>query len=111
MIRAPADPIVSAVVPLAKYVARRGYRDGIAGLAYAFDRAYYKFLVQAKRWDEARAGLRRARYDVRRDRIIAGFEGWPERCADYSRGYPGQRRRQFTKGRQAGQTPRVRSPI
>jgi glycosyltransferase involved in cell wall biosynthesis len=57
------------------YVAKRGYRDGLGGLAYALDRAYYRFLMQAKRWDEPRAGLRRARYDRWRERILSGFPG------------------------------------
>jgi hypothetical protein len=58
---------------LAVYVAKRGYRDGLGGLAYAFDRAYYRFLMQAKRWDIPRASRRRARYDRWRERILSGF--------------------------------------
>ena len=57
------------------YVAKRGYRDGLGGLAYALDRAYYRFLTQAKRWDIPRAAKRRAEYDAWRDRILAGFPG------------------------------------
>ncbi len=57
------------------YVARRGYRDGLGGLAYALDRAYYRFLTQAKRWDIPRAARRRAKYDRWRERILAEFPG------------------------------------
>ena len=73
------EPLASAVVPLAKYVARRGYRDGTAGLVYAFNQAYYKFLVQAKRWDQARAPQREARYDEWRTKIIDGYADWGTR--------------------------------
>ena len=52
---------------------KRGYRDGFAGLAYMANRAYYKFLRQAKRWDEARSGLRQARYDLMREKILSGY--------------------------------------
>jgi hypothetical protein len=72
----PHEPFVAAGRALIKYVVHRGYRDGIAGLAYAFDRAYYKWLVQVKRWDEARAGTRQARYDRWRDKILAGYTDW-----------------------------------
>jgi len=37
------------------------------------NRAYYKFLRQAKRWDEARSGLRQARYDLMREKILSGY--------------------------------------
>lgn len=55
------------------YVAKRGYRDGLGGLAYALDRAYYRFLLQAKRWDIPRAAARQKRYDLWRERILRGF--------------------------------------
>jgi glycosyltransferase involved in cell wall biosynthesis len=55
------------------YVAKRGYRDGLDGLAYALDRAYYQFVKQAKRWDIPRAAKRRAHYDRWRERILTGF--------------------------------------
>jgi len=55
------------------YGAKRGYRDGLGGLAYALDRAYYRFLLQAKRWDIPRAATRRARYDRWRERILDDF--------------------------------------
>jgi len=58
---------------LAVYGAKRGYRDGLAGLAYVLDRAYYRFLVQAKRWDLPRAATRPARYDEWREKILSGF--------------------------------------
>lgn len=57
------------------YAAKRGYRDGLGGLAYALDRAYYRFLLQAKQWDIPRAALRRARYDSWRERILKDFPG------------------------------------
>jgi hypothetical protein len=74
------DPRVSralfaALRSLGKYIVRGVYRDGIAGFAYAMDRAYYKWLVQMKRWDEPRAPKRQQEYDEWRDRILAGFEG------------------------------------
>jgi glycosyltransferase involved in cell wall biosynthesis len=55
------------------YVAKRGYRDGLGGFAYMLDRAYYRFLLQAKRWDIPRAAKRRARYDAWRESILRGF--------------------------------------
>ncbi len=58
---------------LAVYVAKRGYRDGLGGLAYAFDRAYYRFLLRAKRWDIPRAAARQKRYDLWRDKILRDF--------------------------------------
>ena len=58
---------------LAAYVGKRGYRDGLGGLAYALDRAYYRFLTHAKRWDIPRAAKRRALYDRWRERILTGF--------------------------------------
>jgi glycosyltransferase involved in cell wall biosynthesis len=58
---------------LVVYGAKRGYRDGLGGLAYALDRAYYRFLLQAKRWDIPRAAKRRARYDRWREKILSGF--------------------------------------
>jgi len=58
---------------VAVYVYKRGYRDGFAGLAYMANRAYYKFLRQAKRWDEARSGLRQAQYDLMREKILSGY--------------------------------------
>ena len=72
----PWNPVLAASRALGKYVLRRGYRDGMAGLAYAFNRAYYKFLVEAKRWDEARAATRQAGYDRWRERILAGYADW-----------------------------------
>jgi len=60
---------------LAVYGAKRGYRDGVAGLAYVVDRAYYRFLLQVKRWDLPRAATRQARYDQWRERILSGFPG------------------------------------
>jgi hypothetical protein len=56
-----------------KYVVKRGYRDGLGGLFYAVDRAYYRFSLQAKRWDEARAADRPARYNESREKILSGF--------------------------------------
>ena len=66
------------------YVAKRGYRDGLDGLAYALDRAYYQFVKQAKRWDIPRAAKRRAHYDRWRERILTGFPegGKPGPVAD-----------------------------
>lgn len=55
------------------YFRRFGPRDGMAGLAYAVDRAYYGFMAVAKRWDEARAGERQALYDQIREDIVSGY--------------------------------------
>jgi glycosyltransferase involved in cell wall biosynthesis len=70
------QPLTAALKSLGKYVVRGVHRDGMAGLAYAMDRAYYKFLAQAKRWDESRAGTRQAQYDEWRERILTGFADW-----------------------------------
>ena len=60
---------------IAVYVFKLGYRDGLGGLAYALDRAYYRFLMHAKRWDITRAPARQERYDRWRDSILRGFPG------------------------------------
>ncbi|CAN5725413.1 glycosyltransferase family 2 protein [soil metagenome] len=57
------------------YVMRRGYRDGLAGLTYAINRAYYRYLSMAKRWDEREAPGRQARYDRMREKILSGYSG------------------------------------
>lgn len=62
-----------ALRELVVYVVKRGYRDGIGGLAYAMSRSYAKFLLAAKRWDQPRSGLRQARYDALREHILRGF--------------------------------------
>ena len=71
----PRELFLRAFREIGVYVAKRGYRDGLGGLAYALDRAYYRFLTHAKRWDIPRAAKRRAAYDRWRDRILAGFPG------------------------------------
>ena len=43
-----------------EYLRGGGHRDGTAGLAVAVTRAYYRFLVLAKTWDEAAAADRPA---------------------------------------------------
>jgi glycosyltransferase involved in cell wall biosynthesis len=68
--------LLAALGSLGKYLVRGVRRDGIAGFAYAMDRAYYKWLVQMKRWDEPRAATRQQAYDEWRDKILAGFDGW-----------------------------------
>ncbi len=65
--------LIGPIRALGAYVLRRGYRDGMAGLAYAVDRTYYGFLSAMKRWDEARSGQRQAKYDRLRERILRGF--------------------------------------
>jgi glycosyltransferase involved in cell wall biosynthesis len=57
---------------LAPYVLRRGYRDGMAGLAYAADRAYYELVSALKRWDEPRAAERLERYDRMKAQLLDG---------------------------------------
>jgi (heptosyl)LPS beta-1,4-glucosyltransferase len=69
----PLDLIRGPVRALGAYILRRGYRDGMAGLAYAVDRAYYGFLSAAKRWDEARAGKRQKEYDEMREDLLGGY--------------------------------------
>ena len=59
---------------LAPYVLRGGYRDGIAGFAYAMNTAYYAFLKQAKRWDQTRSGDRQKAYDEMREEMVSGFD-------------------------------------
>jgi (heptosyl)LPS beta-1,4-glucosyltransferase len=56
-----------------EYVRRRGYRDGMAGLTFALDRAYRRYLTAAKRWDETHVAARQGRYDRMRERILDGF--------------------------------------
>lgn len=56
-----------------EYIRRRGYRDGMAGLTYGIHRAYYRYMAMAKRWDEAEAPSRQARYDEMRDRILSRY--------------------------------------
>lgn len=63
----------AARVLWSEYLMRRGYRDGMAGLTYAINRAYYRYLSMAKRWDEPRAPGRQARYDRMRERLLAGY--------------------------------------
>ncbi len=69
----PKELVWRSLRELGAYIAKRGYRDGLGGLAYAIDRAYYRFLTHAKRWDIPRAAERRALYDRWRERILAGF--------------------------------------
>ena len=40
---------------LRNYVARRGLRDGTAGLVVSILNSYYVFLKYAKRWEQQRA--------------------------------------------------------
>ena len=56
-----------------KYIRRRAYRDGMAGLTYAINFAYYRYLTVAKRWDEQHASGRQATYDEMREQIVSGF--------------------------------------
>jgi len=70
----PRHLFPKALRPLWSYVRRRGYRDGLAGLTYAIDRAYYRYLAMAKRWDEREAPGRQARYDRMREGILRGYE-------------------------------------
>jgi glycosyltransferase involved in cell wall biosynthesis len=58
----------------AVYAAKLGPRDGVAGLIYAVDRAYYGFMAAAKRWDEARIPARQGEYDRMREELIGEYE-------------------------------------
>jgi (heptosyl)LPS beta-1,4-glucosyltransferase len=69
----PRELLWRASREMGVYVLKRGYRDGLGAFAYALDRAYYRFLTQAKRWDLPRAAKRRAHYDAWRERILSGF--------------------------------------
>jgi glycosyltransferase involved in cell wall biosynthesis len=58
---------------IAPYVLRRGYRDGMAGLVYAIDQVYYRWLAVVKRWDEVNSPTRQPRYDRQREEILSRF--------------------------------------
>lgn len=60
---------------VARYVRRGGYRDGRQGLVLAISRAYYRFLLRAKLWDEPLIESRRRRYDAMRDRLLRDAPG------------------------------------
>jgi hypothetical protein len=62
-------PIRAALV----YIAKLGPRDGMAGLIYAVDRAYYGFMSAAKRWDEKRNPTRQGEYDRMRRDLLAEY--------------------------------------
>jgi glycosyltransferase involved in cell wall biosynthesis len=56
-----------------QYVRAGGYRDGTAGLIIALNRAYYRYLTMAKRWDESRLPTRQAQYDAARERLLGRY--------------------------------------
>lgn len=58
---------------IAPYIMRRGFRDGMAGLVYAIDQMYYRWLTVVKRWDELESPRRQPRYDRMREDIVSGF--------------------------------------
>ena len=68
-----AELVFRPLRAFAPYVARRGWRDGVAALAYSVDRAYYAFLSSVKRWDEQRSAERQAEYDRMREEILSRF--------------------------------------
>ena len=68
------DLVKSPMRALAPYFLRGGYRDGMAGFAYAMNTAYYAFLKEAKRWDQTRSGERQKSYDEMREELVSGFE-------------------------------------
>ena len=47
----------------------------MAGLTYAINFAYYRYLTVAKRWDEQHASGRQATYDEMREQIVSGLPG------------------------------------
>ena len=53
-----------------EYLRGGGYRDGTAGLAVAVTRAYYRFLVLAKTWDEPSAARRLEAYERSKRRLL-----------------------------------------
>lgn len=63
-------PMRAAIV----YFRKLGPRDGMAGLVWAVDRAYYRFMSAAKRWDEARLPTRQKEYDAMREKILAAYD-------------------------------------
>ncbi len=54
------------------HVRQRGFRDGRAGLIVAVTRAYYQFLLVAKRWDRAVAADRADGLAAARARLLDG---------------------------------------
>jgi hypothetical protein len=69
--------LLSPIRALGPYVTRHGYRDGLAGLFYAANAAFYAFMRTAKRWDQARIADRQPRYDRVRERLVSGFDERP----------------------------------
>jgi hypothetical protein len=55
---------------LLRYVRGRGYRDGTAGLAVAMVRAFNRFLVAVKAWDEPQLPARRARVQAAKEHLV-----------------------------------------
>jgi (heptosyl)LPS beta-1,4-glucosyltransferase len=66
--------IMGPLSTIGVFILRRGYRDGMAGLAWIVDRMYYRFLASMKRWDQMQSPHRQAQYDEMRDKILSGFE-------------------------------------
>jgi glycosyltransferase involved in cell wall biosynthesis len=56
-----------------EYLRGSGYRDGMAGLIVGLARAWYRFLIEAKRWDQARIVSRKEREVALRTRLASGF--------------------------------------
>jgi glycosyltransferase involved in cell wall biosynthesis len=65
--------IYQPLATFAVFLRRRGYRDGMAGLAWVVDRAYYRWLSLVKRWDESEVDKRPAEYDRQREEIVSRF--------------------------------------
>jgi glycosyltransferase involved in cell wall biosynthesis len=57
-----------------EYLRCRGYRDGTAGLIVALARGWYRFLIEAKRWDQARVAGGRQREIALRTQLAEGFK-------------------------------------
>ncbi len=65
-----------------QYLRGGGHRDGMTGLIMAMTRAYYHFLIAAKRWDEPRRMDRIAAFDRIREELLAGFEARSDGTVD-----------------------------
>jgi glycosyltransferase involved in cell wall biosynthesis len=56
-----------------EYLRGAGFRDGMAGLIVGVTWAFYRFLIEAKRWDHARIPTRREREVALRKQLAEGF--------------------------------------
>jgi (heptosyl)LPS beta-1,4-glucosyltransferase len=87
----PIEPLKAGAGYLWREFLRGGaHRDGMAGLIVGVTRAYYRFLVAAKRWDAARIERRAAREVSLRQRLQEGFRSASGEGVTPSAAQPGQ---------------------